>query len=567
MADQNNTIANLARSGRMRIAAALLVTALVGGSLGVIILRGENAGNALLYSGLDLEEAAEIAGRLDTANISYSLEGGGSAIFVNRARVDQARMMLSEQGLPTRGSVGWEIFDKSDSFGATTFVQNINKIRALEGELSRTIASLDLVTAARVHLVLPERTLFQREGEKPKATVVLGLTGSSMNGEKVRAIRNLVASAVPGLAVSSITIVDDEGRMLAAGTDSEEGGGLAGAMGDERKVALEEQQRRKVLEIVENIAGIGAARVQVSLDVDFNRITQSQETFDPDGRVIRSSSTIENSSSSSDSDGQEGVTVGNNVPGEEQAAPEAEATSQSSQSSTEETVNYEISRSTRTEIIEGGRIQRMTVAVAVDDKRVPGVDGEPATFEPRAPEEIDRILTLVKSAVGFDESRGDVITVENISFARPEASLDGAEPPGPFDFDKFDIVRGVEIGALLITALMLVFFVLRPLIKGLISRSEDDQDLSLPAPGANKRALPPGGGHQPPTAVGVPDPDLSGISSEPPGPSEPGIDVARISGQVKASSIKKMSEVVNQHPDESLSIIRTWLAEPNREAV
>ncbi len=567
MADQNNTIANLARSGRMRIAAALLVTALVGGSLGVIILRGENAGNALLYSGLDLEEAAEIAGRLDTANISYSLEGGGSAIFVNRARVDQARMMLSEQGLPTRGSVGWEIFDKSDSFGATTFVQNINKIRALEGELSRTIASLDLVTAARVHLVLPERTLFQREGEKPKATVVLGLTGSSMNGEKVRAIRNLVASAVPGLAVSSITIVDDEGRMLAAGTDSEEGGGLAGAMGDERKVALEEQQRRKVLEIVENIAGIGAARVQVSLDVDFNRITQSQETFDPDGRVIRSSSTIENSSSSSDSDGQEGVTVGNNVPGEEQAAPEAEATSQSSQSSTEETVNYEISRSTRTEIIEGGRIQRMTVAVAVDDKRVPGVDGEPATFEPRAPEEIDRILTLVKSAVGFDESRGDVITVENISFARPEASLDGAEPPGPFDFDKFDIVRGVEIGALLITALMLVFFVLRPLIKGLISRSDDDQDLSLPSPGANKRALPPGGGHQPPTAVGVPDPALSGISSEPPGPSEPGIDVARISGQVKASSIKKMSEVVNQHPDESLSIIRTWLAEPNREAV
>lgn len=567
MADQNSTIANLARSGRMRIAAALLVTALVGGSLGVIILRGENAGNALLYSGLDLEEAAEIAGRLDTANISYSLEGGGSAIFVNRARVDQARMMLSEQGLPTRGSVGWEIFDKSDSFGATTFVQNINKIRALEGELSRTIASLDLVTAARVHLVLPERTLFQREGEKPKATVVLGLTGSSMNGEKVRAIRNLVASAVPGLAVSAITIVDDEGRMLAAGTDGEEGGGLAGAMGDERKIALEEQQRRKVLEIVENIAGIGAARVQVSLDVDFNRITQSQETFDPDGRVIRSSSTIENTSSSSDSDGQEGVTVANNVPGGEQAAPEAEATSQSSQSSTEETVNYEISRSTRTEIIEGGRIQRMTVAVAVDDKRVPGADGEPASFEPRAPEEIDRILTLVKSAVGFDESRGDVITVENISFARPEASLDGAEPPGPFDFDKFDIVRGVEIGALLITALMLVFFVLRPLIKGLITRSDDDQDLSLPSPSASKRALPSGGANQPPTAVGVPDPDLSGVSSESSGPSEPGIDVARISGQVKASSIKKMSEVVNQHPDESLSIIRTWLAEPNREAV
>lgn len=567
MAEQNNTIANLARSGRMRIAAALLVTALVGGSLGVIILRGDNAGNALLYSGLDLEEAAEIAGRLDTANIRYTLEGGGSAIFVNRSKVDQARMMLSEQGLPTRGSVGWEIFDKSDSFGATTFVQNINKIRALEGELSRTIASLDLVTAARVHLVLPERPLFQREGEKPKATVVLGLTGSSMNGEKVRAIRNLVASAVPGLAVGAITIVDDEGRMLAAGADGEEGGGMAGAMGDERKVALEEQQRRKVLEIVENIAGIGAARVQVSLDVDFNRITQSQETFDPDGRVIRSSSTLESTSNSSDRDGQEGVTVANNIPGGEQAAPEAEASSQSSQSSTEETVNYEISRSTRTEVIEGGRVQRMTVAVAVDDKRIPGVDGEPATYESRSPEEIDRILTLVKSAVGFDESRGDVITVENIAFARPESSLDGAEAPGPFDFDKFDVARGVEIGALLITALMLVFFVLRPLVKGLMSRSDGGDDLSLAPPTGGKRALQSPAQRQPPTASGIPDPDLSGMVAELPGPAEPGIDVSRISGQVKASSIKKMSEVVNQHPDESLTIIRTWLAEPAREAV
>lgn len=564
MADQENTLANLARSGRMRIAAALLVTALVGGSLGVIILRGDNAGNALLYSGLDLEEAAEIAGRLETANIRYSLEGGGSAIFVNRARVDQARMMLSEQGLPTRGSVGWEIFDKTDSFGQTTFVQNINKIRALEGELSRTIASLDLVTAARVHLVLPERPLFQREGEKPKATVVLGLTGSSMNGEKVRAIRNLVASAVPGLAVSAITVVDDQGRMLAAGSDATESGGLAGAMGDERKVALEEQQRQKVLEIVENIAGIGAARVQVSLDVDFNRVTESQETFDPDGRVIRSSSTIENSSNSRDNQQRDGVTAANNIPNGEEVPAEPQPTSQNTQSSTEETVNYEISRSTRTEVIEGGRIQRMTVAVAVDDKRVPGVDGEPATFEPRSPEEIDRILTLVKSAVGFDEARGDVITVENIAFARPEASLEDATPPGPFDFDKFDIVRGVEIGALLITALMLVLFVLRPLVKGLMARPEEGDQLGLEGPAPSQRKISSGGGSAPPPAAGVPDPDLLGVA-EPPSPTDAGIDVARISGRVKASSIKKMSEVVSQHPDESLAIIRTWLAEPNKE--
>ena len=288
---------------------------------------------------------------------------------------------------------------------------------------------------------------------------------------------------------------------------------------------------------------------------------------DPDGRVLRSSSTIESQTSSSDSEGQEAVTVANNIPGAEGVETGAQPSSQSSQTSTEETVNYEISRSTRTEVIEGGRVQRMTVAVAVDDKRIPGVDGEPATYEARAPEEIERILTLVKSAVGFDESRGDVITVENIAFARPEASLDGAEPPGAFDFDKFDIVRGVEIGALLITALMLVFFVLRPLVKGLMTRSEEDDQLNLGGPAPDRRSIGNATPNAPPAAIGVPDPDLAGVAAEPPSRTDPGIDVARISGQVKASSIKKMSEVLSQHPDESIAIIRTWLAEPNREAV
>src|SRR5262249_28909450 len=149
----------------MRIAAALIVTALVGGGLGVIMLRGDASGKALLYSGLDLEEAGEMTKRLDTAGVKYTLEGGGSAIFVDASKVDQARMMLSEQNLPTRGSVGWEIFDKSDALGDTQFILNIKKLRALEGELERTIASYDMVQTARVHLSIPDRPLFQRDTE------------------------------------------------------------------------------------------------------------------------------------------------------------------------------------------------------------------------------------------------------------------------------------------------------------------------------------------------------------------------------------------------------------------
>lgn len=559
MSDTPNLIATLARSGRMRIAAALAVTALVGGTLGVIILRGENTGKALLFSGLELQEAADMAGKLDTANIKYSLEGGGSAIFVDRSKVDQARMMLSEQGLPTRGSVGWEIFDKTDSLGATSFVQNINKVRALEGELSRTIASLDMVRAARVHISLPDRPLFQRDTEKPTASVVLGLTGNSMTPEKVRAIRNLVATSVPGLSVTAITIVDDQGRMLAAGGENDETNGGVGASNlDERKLNLEDSYRKKVMEIVENIAGVGAARVQVALDVDFNRVTQSAETFDPDGRVVRSSTTSEHQSSSTEPNPGAQTSVANNVP-TGAAQPTAPAGAQSMDSTTEETINYEISKNVRTEVIEGGGIKRLSVAVAVDNLRVPGVDGAPATFQPRTPEELARILQLVQSAVGYNEGRGDTVTVENISFARPDASLAGGEPPGPFAFDKFDIVQGVEIGALLITALALVLFVLRPLARGLTSNGE----------ATGKRALAgPGGGRALPEDTIAQSPQISlDVGAMPTERSEAGIDVARISGQVKASSIKKISEVVASHPDESLTIIRSWLNEEAQERV
>src|SRR5690606_14560712 len=147
------------------------------GGLGVIMLQGGAGGKKLLFSGLDLQEAAEISDRLDTAGVAYSLEGGGSAIFVDAAKVEDARMMLSEQGLPTRGSVGWEIFDKSSALGETQFVLNIKKLRAMEGELARSITSYDMVQSARVHLSVPDKALFQQNAEKPKAGVVLQLTG------------------------------------------------------------------------------------------------------------------------------------------------------------------------------------------------------------------------------------------------------------------------------------------------------------------------------------------------------------------------------------------------------
>ncbi|MEQ1610723.1 MAG: flagellar basal-body MS-ring/collar protein FliF [Hyphomonadaceae bacterium] len=586
--ESKGLVSQLARSGRMRIAAALVVVALVGGGLGVIMLRGESGGKKLLFSGLDLEEASEITNKLDTAGVAYSLEGGGSAVFVDAAKVEDARMMLSEQGLPTRGSIGWEIFDKSDALGETQFVLNIKQLRAMEGELERTISAYDMVQSARVHLSVPDRALFQKTSEKPKASVVLKVTGNMMSPEKIRAIRNIVASQVPGLAVSAVTVSSTDGRLLAAATDENDPTGAStggGTSSDERRSALEESYRKKVLDVIENIAGPGAAKVTVSIEADFNKVTQSSETYNPDSRVVRSETTVEDSSSSQDAAPGDETTVANNVPtgAEPVAAPQPK--SQSSSSRNESTVNYEIDKTLRTEILEGGKIQRLSVAVAVDHMRVPGAEGQPATWQPRPQEEIDRITALVKSAVLFNQERGDVVTVESAAFARPDTSLDGGTAPGAFDLDKFDLLHIGEIVALLLTALALVFFVLRPLIGGLLAKPEPS---NLPADilalkGAKRaKAI---AAHQAAQVAALSHPQndaeqdmariasmsegrVVGFDTAMPDRLDAGIDVARISGQVKASSIKKISEVVVSHPDESVGIIRSWLAEevPERAA-
>jgi flagellar M-ring protein FliF len=585
--NQKNLIADLARSGRMRIAAALMVTALVGGGLGFIMLKGGSGGDVkLLYSGLDLQEAADIAGKLDTAGIKYQLQGGGSAIFIDPSKVDAARMMLSEQGLPKRGSVGWEIFDKSDALGETSFTQNIKKVRALEGELARTISSLDMVRGARVHLVLPDKPLFQKEGDPAKASVVLSLKGKTMTPEKIRAIRNLVATSVPGLELNNITIVDDQSRIWAAGGETD-ASGMGGASSDERKTSMEDGLRKKVVEIVENIAGPGAARVQVSADVDFNRITQSDEKYDPDSKVVRSSVTTENKSQNADTPPGDTTTVAKNVPaGAPATAPSPSPTSSAAANETSESINYEISKTVKTEVMEVGRVRRLSVAVALDDIRQPQTDPKaPPSFKARTPEELQRIEALVKSAVGFNQERGDTVSVVNIGFARPDIPPADIKAPGPFEFDKFDLVRVLEIVALLITGLALVWFVLRPLAKGLMSNDDEVETFVVDAKGkrikvkgVSAKGLPaPEGGDEEGGSrivarnsngqrmVSIPDGGSTQIDIPGGERLDAGVDVDRISGQVRASSIKKISEVVQAHPEESLAIIRSWLAEENGE--
>jgi len=529
-----NGILNLiVKAGPTRLFAALTIMAIAAAFLFTFVLRMGGEQNALLFAGVETREAAEITQRLEAAEIPYEIRGDGSSIFVPRSRVPEARMMLSAEGLPSRGSIGYEIFDAPDALGQTQFQQSINRLRALEGELARTIASLDGIDSARVHLVLPERQLFQRDAEQPSASIVLQLRRDELTAGQVRAIRNLVASATPGLTASRVTILDETGRLLAAAS-TEEGAAAEGI--DARQAAVEERIRRTVTDIVEGVVGAGNARVQVSAEMDFNRVSETSERFDPEGRVVRSTTSSEETSS--DASSSRGATAGANVPDATATAQGGGA--QNENNSSQETVNYEISRTTRTEVSEGGRIRRLSVAVAVNGVTTPG-EGENAAaqYQPRSAEEMQRLTQLVRSAVGFNQERGDIIEVVNTQFASAAAPGE-AEQPGMLAFlGDLDVMRIIEIVGTLVVCLAFVFFVLGPLVGGLLRGGSG----ALPA-AAGAAALPGGG------LAALPAPD---------GEIEPAIDIAQIQGRVRASSVKKVAEIVNQHPDESVQILRGWV--------
>jgi flagellar M-ring protein FliF len=541
--------AALQRFGIGRLTVVLGVAAGVAAVLVAVMLRIGQAPDALLYSNLDLQEASEVTTALDSAGIKYSSRGDGSTIFVSRDEVGEARMLVAGKGLVTSGSVGYEIFDNQSVLGQTEFQQNINEKRALEGELARTILSMRGITSARVMIALPRRELFQSDAAEPTASVVVGVTGGQLSGAQVQAIRNVVASSVPNLKPEKITLTDTSNRTLAAGSDS---GGFSAASAQDARDSTEAQLQARIMDIVEGVVGVGGARVQVTADIDHSRSTTQELRYDPDGQVVRSTST--NGSETADTTGvaDGGATAANNIPGGE--APGATPAGSRSTDTTE-TTNYEISNTTTTTVREAGEIKRLAVSVAVDGKWTPAANGGAPTYAARTPAEIEQIKALVAAAVGIDATRGDKIEVLNVRFNRDLAVVGGEEAASSlFNFTKDDIMRGVELLVLLITGLLLIFFVLRPLLKS--AGGGGGGPLQLAGTGAGG----PGGVTSLQTTIMG---GAGGVMPQLAAPSEMDqrLDIARIEGQVKASSVKKVADFVERHPDESTSILRSWVHE------
>ena len=346
--------------GAARMAAMAAVTLGLIGFFSFLMIQMTTPTMVPLFTDLSVEDSSAIVKDLERQAIAYELKNDGAIVLVSKDKVARLRMKLAEGGLPKGGGVGYEIFDKTEALGATSFIQNINHLRALEGELARTIRSIDRVEAARVHLVLPDRPLFSRDKLEATASIVLKVRGT-LEPQQVRAIRHLVATAVNGMKPERVSVIDETGKLLADGAAADNAEGNA----DERKSAFESRLRNQVEAIVSSVVGPGHARVQLTADFDLNRITETTDKFDPDSRVLRSSQTREEQSSTNDGKDSGQVSVGSELPGSNKPA-EGGTGSREQNKKTEEIVNYEISHTTKTEVIEAGRIKRVSAAVLVD---------------------------------------------------------------------------------------------------------------------------------------------------------------------------------------------------------
>jgi flagellar M-ring protein FliF len=459
----NGLAASLRSLGPMRLAALAGVGVAVLGLLLFLGLRGGGQPMALLYGDLDLRDAGAVTQALERARIQHRIGQGGNAILVGADDVPRARLLLAGQGLPSGGSVGYELFDRQDGLTATAFQQGITQLRALEGEIARTIRSLSGVRLARVHLVLPKREPFQRDRQEAQASVVLTMAGSArLDREQVQAVLHLVSSAVPGLSPRNVSIVDSRGELMARSGQAVGGLGLA-LNAEEIRRAQEARLSRAVEEMLERVVGPGRVRAEVAAEMDFDRITENRETYDPDQQVARSvQSSSENNRSTEQ---QQNVSVANNLPNAEPAGGQAG----SQEARSEETTNFEIGRTVRQLVRDTPSIRRLSVAVLVDHAAERAEPGAAPAARARTEPELAQLATLVKSAVGFDERRGDTVQVVNLRFA-------GVDEPGPTEnplilglIDRPSLIRLVETLVLGIVATLALLLVARPAITRLLA--------------------------------------------------------------------------------------------------
>jgi|DewCreStandDraft_4_1066084.scaffolds.fasta_scaffold00029_103 flagellar M-ring protein FliF len=536
-------LAQLRSLGTRHILALGAVTLALVAFFAFVVARTLEPPFTLLFGGLAPEDARRIVERLEAAAVPYRLSPTGDAVLVPADRALRLRMDMAEQGLPSGGSIGYEVFDRGGPLGSSDFLSNVNLRRALEGELARTIAAIKPVRAARVHLVLPRRELFARERHAASASVVLSLAQpGGLERRQVQAIRNLVAAAVPGLEVGRVTIVDDRGNLLARGGEGP-AAGFAATDIEEQRAAIEQRLRGKILQLLERTIGPGRVEAEVTADLELDEITTTAEQYDPNGQVARSTQTIEESGDRRDTENGS-VTVANNLPTERAAQGGGGSSERTSRS--EETVNYEISRTVRSQTRRPGHLRRLSIAVQVDGIWTTAADGT-RHYQPRPAEELAQLAALVRSAAGVDEERGDVVEVVSRPFVQAEP--EPAAEPGLLDLGRDELGRLAELAGLGLLTLIVLFFGVRPLVRSLRPPATAAEEQ---APALGSEAV----GQLPP----LPVPELPVLPGGPP---------AGIGGELPAlgeagepapeTPARRIARAVEERPQDAVRVLRDWL--------
>ena len=521
------------------------------------MMRASSPDMSLLFSQLDPADGGRILERLKIMNIPSEVKGDGTQIYVPTDEVAKLRMELAQEGILTGGSFGYELFDKSDMLGTTTALLDINRSRALEGEVSKSIRTIQGVQTARVHLVMPKRELFSQDKQQPAASIILKMKGAArLSATQVQSIQYLVASAVPGLTLDKISIVDDKGNLLAKGHDRPEASDSFMGQQDIRQ-SYEAKISRAVESLLDKTLGFGKSRAEVTAEMDFDKVTMTTVEFNPDGQVARSTTSSEEGSNANEAAAVDNVSIQNALPDNNGQATQAQNKNQATK--TEENINYEISNTTKTHIKETGAVKRLSIAVLVD-----GVYSD-NQFTPRPQEELDKITDLVKSAVGFKSDRGDTVKVICMKFS------EAPETPDIFDWMKWlkslNYSKILEIIIISVVGLIFAMTVLKPILFTL-----GDKNLQISTyPAAMQQVLP----RQKKVTVGELEkesPDETPILPEE-DDDEDEVNEYKFkrkksmldsfmnsaASEVKDSSMKKIREIVDKHPEEAVSILRSWM--------
>jgi len=441
-------------SGRvMTVGAGVLALGLIGAS----IYYGSQPDYGVLFTDLKPADAQSIVEKLKAANVPYTLTNNGTTVQVPNERVAELRLQMASEGALSGGHVGFDLFDKT-SFGATDFAQQINYRRAIEGELSKTLEGMDEIEGARVHITPKKESVFSEKEEGAKASIMVRVKqNKELSGERADAIVALIASSVDGLDPSNVSVMDTRGRLLVAAGHNKSGAvSDAGAFQaqQEAKQKFESESVARIISMLEPVVGEDRVRADISADIDFSQVEQSEEKYNPQSQVVRSqqTSTEARNSNAPVAAGVAGARSNNPATLPSPTPPPTNPASGDQRSAS--TVNYEIDKTVKKTIGGGGRINRMTVSVVVDNKMVEGVEVA------RTTDEVTKIQELVGAAVGIDPNRGDSVVVQTMPFAKPQ--IDPAAPQSFLEKNKALIPNLTKYGTLVLITILVLLFVVRP---------------------------------------------------------------------------------------------------------